>query len=274
MLGKLIKHEFQTTWRPFAICLVSLIATGLVGAFLAYIYPQNLDVPTFVSVLLGTLIGGYVLLLIAISVIAFALVVVRFYKTMFTAEGYLTFTLPVTPLQIITAKTLVSTIWILAINISTCISVGFVGLGLVIKDWDELMADLPMIMNAIRHGLEEMGAYTLGTAILFIITLLIGVIGQILTFYFAISIGQLWQQHKVLGSVLAYIVIHIIVNIITTVVSVGTSLSILAADVVNASSMEHYVSSTLWISLILNIIVCAIGYIGSIMITNKKLNLD
>ena len=48
------------------------------------------------------------------SILAFVLMIYRFYKNLMTDEGYLMFTLPVTTGQLIWSKMIVSAVWLLA----------------------------------------------------------------------------------------------------------------------------------------------------------------
>ena len=119
MLAKLIKHEFKATARIFLPILGTvLVMTG--AAALTVKLGGILVLPGgtgWGGPVLG-LASGLLCLLTFIAMMAMmtAAVVVtiqRFYKNLLGDEGYLMFTLPVTPAQHITAKLAVGTVWTL-----------------------------------------------------------------------------------------------------------------------------------------------------------------
>ena len=119
MLAKLIKHEFKATARIFLPILGTvLVLTG--AAALTVKLGGILVLPGgtgWGGPVLG-LASGLLCLLTFIAMMAMmtAAVVVtiqRFYKNLLGDEGYLMFTLPVTPAQHITAKLAVGTVWTL-----------------------------------------------------------------------------------------------------------------------------------------------------------------
>ena len=119
MLAKLIKHEFKATACIFLPILGTvLVLTG--AAALTVKLGGILVLPGgtgWGGPVLG-LASGLLCLLTFIAMMAMmtAAVVVtiqRFYKNLLGDEGYLMFTLPVTPAQHITAKLAVGTVWTL-----------------------------------------------------------------------------------------------------------------------------------------------------------------
>ena len=112
MLGKLIKHEFRATGRILLpVYLVMLLTAALVRGFQVLTEQtagEFMRVLAVLSVLLfsAAVFGG--------SILAFVLMIYRFYKNLMTDEGYLMFTLPVTTGQLIWSKMIVSAVWLLA----------------------------------------------------------------------------------------------------------------------------------------------------------------
>ena len=112
MLGKLIKHEFRATGRILLpVYLVMLLTAALVRGFQVLTEQtagEFMRALAVLSVLLfsAAVFGG--------SILAFVLMIYRFYKNLMTDEGYLMFTLPVTTGQLIWSKMIVSAVWLLA----------------------------------------------------------------------------------------------------------------------------------------------------------------
>ena len=147
MLAKLIKHEFKATARIFLPILGTvLVLTG--AAALTVKLGGILVLPGgtgWGGPVLG-LASGLLCLLTFIAMMAMmtAAVVVtiqRFYKNLLGDEGYLMFTLPVTPAQHITAKLAVGTVWTL-LSLALAVLAGCSALmgGTVQKDTEQAKA--------------------------------------------------------------------------------------------------------------------------------------
>jgi ABC-type transport system involved in multi-copper enzyme maturation permease subunit len=78
---------------------------------------------TFITIIGGILMAGYVLLIVGIFVITLIVILQRFYKNLVKEEGYLMFTLPVKPWELITSKLIASVIWTFVSTIVVMISV-------------------------------------------------------------------------------------------------------------------------------------------------------
>lgn len=107
MLSKLMYHEFKATRRVFFPAYGIMLALAVISSVFMILSSnlQRLAVP------LALLLLAYVLSLFAVGVLSFVYMIVRFYKNLLGDEGYLMFTLPATPAQLVWSKCLVSTIW-------------------------------------------------------------------------------------------------------------------------------------------------------------------
>ena len=114
MLVKLIKYEFKATWRKFlpiyGILIVFTIISKLTNGFKGASQPT--DVSGSISKLVSDLsIFLQVACIIGLIAVTLYVIVERFYKNFFGDEGYLTFTLPISPWKHLTAKLTVSVFW-------------------------------------------------------------------------------------------------------------------------------------------------------------------
>ena len=122
MLKKLFVHEWRSFWKvPAAMCLFAL-AYALIGALT---FQTDLWTSDYRLVRLVLVFGsiGYFILLIAPAIILSIYTALRFYRNLFTDEGYLMHTLPVKKWELITAKGLVAVIWNVITTITTLLSV-------------------------------------------------------------------------------------------------------------------------------------------------------
>jgi hypothetical protein len=103
MLRKLVKHDILSTYRDFAGLYMGMFAFAILAAL-----SINMDKE-------GYLIGISIFLLtglsIATAVVTFVSIIRLFGRRMFTSEGYLTLTLPVSNTQTVIAKLLTGAFW-------------------------------------------------------------------------------------------------------------------------------------------------------------------
>ena len=274
MLGKLIKHEFVATWKYFLLIDAITIVVGLFAGIIGYSVAGRMnDLPETVIILLVLCLTGYIFAMISVTILTTVYNVVHYYKSLYTSQGYLTFTLPTTTTKILSAKMLVAFIWQIVCCLCVTISVSFLVGSFVI--WGLQNGEIE-IWEAFTEAYNEfMNLFGLSGVFLasrYIFSLLMQIIMNLMMFFFAITIGQLWQKHKILASVVAYFVIRFVFGIVSFIVNLFSgSLSIL---LVNDTDPGRYFSHTTLVSLILSIVVTVGMYIASIMITDKKLNLD
>ena len=111
MLGRLIKYDLKYGAKLFIILHALLLLASILGRFF---FLEKLDFSAKPNVLitsLGLFISIFLLLFTAVSFGVMLMLGIRFYKNLFTDEGYLTWTLPATPAQQLWAKIISGTIW-------------------------------------------------------------------------------------------------------------------------------------------------------------------
>lgn len=219
MLRKLMKHELRATGRLMVPMLLVTLLTA-VGANLSIRWLLNMQ-GVLANVLGGLLLAASVLMPIAVWVMAFVLMIRRFYQNLLRDEGYLMMTLPVSVHKQILSKTLVSVIWfavaLAAVVLSMLIAVADVSL---VRSIGEGIRALIELLRENGLSLSEQ-AVTMITAIcLWMPALLIlGCVNMCLQFYAAMSIGHSFGAHKGLMSILAYIAIQMALGILSGVLT-------------------------------------------------------
>lgn len=115
MFAKLLKMEFRSTWNVLGILCMSLVGAGLLGG-VAIRYLVGASAPKeWLEVLCTLAITAAVLFFVVCGVAALIVQIVRFYRSRFTDEGYLTFTLPVTTHQVLLSSFLTSAVNLIAV---------------------------------------------------------------------------------------------------------------------------------------------------------------
>ena len=102
MLKKLYRHEFHALFRSLWPLYAGLLVLALLSRLMDMSFFDRRQL--VVQILYNSFMSLYVLGIIAMLIISFAVVIVRFYRHLLTGEGYLSFTLPFTAGQHITCK--------------------------------------------------------------------------------------------------------------------------------------------------------------------------
>lgn len=155
---------------------------------------------------------GFVLFIFAIMIATFVYLAARMQKSLFSDEGYLTHTLPVSPGKLLFSKILVFCTWsvldILCVTLSILILVTY-------KD------TLSWMVNDLKSLLDVLSGFTgIEEQTLMILTILDALV-QFFAYYttllfFALCLGSLFKTHKVLGAIVSFFGINIGLSVIRT----------------------------------------------------------
>lgn len=262
MLGKLLKHEFRATSRFFLpLFIAALIMTPITRLI------TSLDIfEGYLKLIPGMFTGLYVLVLLAIAVISFVIIIIRFYRNMVTDEGYLMHTLPVKPSQHIWSKTIVACFWTVASIAMILLSIF---LFFVTPDRLRQFSNFyNEVMDVVKAEIST-GMFNL-LVFEFIIILILGVIGNVFYIYASIAIGQVISRHRIIGAFAAAIILNIITQVISTILMVPVML----ATGLNADNPKIVANAYFPISIVFSIIITIAYYIIINHVMTKKLNLE
>ncbi|MCH5338010.1 MAG: hypothetical protein J1E03_04450 [Acetatifactor sp.] len=286
MLGKLIKYEWKSIYKVGCILLFALgLATLTVClSSMAPMWQEIRNDTDYYFVNLGSTIMNmasvfsfflYVLLMAGAVYAIFIYLVVRFYKSMYTDEGYLLHTLPVTKGQILVSKILVSTVWAFLIYIGMMISLLFIVSVISGESVFEIMKVLANIFVGLRDLLSVfMGSYSItGTVVACILYLILGIPMAVITMFGAVSLGQLSSKYRVLMAILWYVGIMIARGLLGFIIQVISYTALIFATG-EEYIMSSYMNISLYSSLIINLLLAVGCYLASYHITSKKLNME
>ena len=214
MVKKLFKHEFLAHIRVMGVVYIILLTMAVAGRVIQFFEADTIPYK-IISVFSGVTYGISVFAAFAFT---FVMGIVRFYKNLFTGEGYLSFTLPVTPAQHILVKAVTTVameaVTVLVVLLSGCII--FAGEVLV-----EIWKAAAYIFEKVY---EFIGFQSVLISAEFVILFLLACFSGILLYYVFISIGQLFKKNRILAAVGAYFVYYIITQILTTILIVIISI--------------------------------------------------
>ncbi|MCI8499906.1 MAG: hypothetical protein HFE28_04780 [Clostridia bacterium] len=209
MVGKLMKHELRALFRVIlAVGLSALVLSG-VAALFVWLNPQG-----YLGILL------FFLSIMMSSVLLFVGIIFsirQFYASLFTGEGYMTFSLPVTPMQLLWSKLISALLASLFCSVIAILSwlMLFGSLSpTIIQELGVLFGDLfDVILRAIASDPL--------LVVEFALLILVSIPSTTLCIYSVISIGQLFTNHRkaitlVMGIALIYVVLPMLSNFCLT----------------------------------------------------------
>lgn len=221
MLGKLIKHEWKAVWKVPALLLGILMIIAAVAGL-------TFVLPIWDSDWIGLPMSGIMLIMmfyVAMIGASLGIVIylaVRYFKNMFTDEGYLTHTLPVTSRQLLISKVIIMSVWELLSSIGVLFSLVVFG-GVAVFSLASKEGDFALL---VIEAMKELGnlwdmPFFKDFQIFGVITVfmaLVSCFSEAMIIIASITMGQMIRKHRVLGSVGAYFAINAVIQGIFTVI--------------------------------------------------------
>lgn len=272
MLGKLFKHEFKETAKlliPLNLVLVALTAIGAILLGTSVLQNESFELLAISSMLI------YILSIFALFIITTVYLTIRYYKTMYSNEGYLTHTLPVSSTAVVNTKVLVAAFWSLIAMCITICSVFVLVRVTAGSDWNTAMQEIQSVFPEIfGFGFGELMAYTIASCI-------ISCFSSVLMIFASLAIGQLFQQHRIIAAIVTYIIFYVLQQIIGTVtmviLGIGSADTLLEAEnaaITGTANLASFYRGTFWSGMIESILFAIAFYVVCHYITKKKLNLE
>jgi len=271
MVKKLFKHEFIYYFRTFALFLPIVLVIGIMARVFRFF--ENFD-SVLVDIVIFSSASMLVVACFALLMLSVVVAVVRFYKNMYSAEGYLTFTLPVNNAQHIFVK-LLTAICCQAICLLTVILAAIIAIsGEPLKDF------LLMLTAGISEFYEDIGAVSFIAFVFDIIVIaLLSVAGNMLLYYACITVGQTAKKNRILMAVGAYFIYYVATQVISTViVMIFTVLGMSGVFDGIVMWLDDHMILTMHLSMGISIVIYAAMAVAFWFVTQsimtKKLNLE
>ncbi len=292
MLRKLCKYEFRSISRTLIPIYIAVIAVSIIAAIsiamnidyaninyngdsVQWAIEMNLQykLQQMFTVVMSL---AYFAVMVALFVLTVVVILQRFYKGLLCDEGYLMFTLPVKPWQLITSKGITAFVMSILSGIVSCISIFIMLLGST-KYPLQMLAEFfsfrnwSIIFTQLNNAVPMWGLYVLE----FIILVIVSSLAALYQIYASMAIGHLAKKNRILMSVVAYIAISMILSFIGGFL--GVSGIFLMEKVTYASAMElgeMFLQSLIIFSIIASIIQLAAFFVITERILSKKLNLE
>lgn len=213
MVRKLFKHELKAYLRVLLIVWAGMLGVALLARGVQF-FEQDSTVYDIVN---GSSILAYVVGLLACMAFPFILAIVRFYRNLFTGEGYLTFTLPVTSFGHIWVKLAAGVVMqaatVLVMLLSAIIILSGDVLAEVFKAGDYLLTriytDIPELKIQLPLYFAE-----------FLLLTVVSFAAELLLYYTCICVGQLTRKNRILTAVGVYFGYYFTCQILQTILTV------------------------------------------------------
>lgn len=265
MVRKLFKHEFASYWRVLLPAWIALMGVAVFGRLVQFLESES----TVYSIVSGSSILFYVIAIVVALAFPFVYAIIRFYRNLFSGEGYLTFTLPVTPAQHIWVKVLTA----VALQLASLVIV--------------LLSAMVMTAGELLVELWKAAFYLLGRAHLYLgqhltwflielaLWLPLSLIASSLFYDTCITIGQLFRKNRVLAAVGVYFAFYVVEQIIGT-------FAVLIAAFINWDSLLTFVNENIylcahlgaWLLIFFTVGIGMALYVVTHSIIRKRLNLE
>lgn len=269
MVKKLLKHEFMALSRMLVPMYIILIGLSLVTRIIAIFENDSV----IYNIILGSSIAILVIGLFVGLVYTLVSCVIRFYKNLFTKEGYLTLTLPISTEAHILTKLFTSAVAYIA-------SLGVIFIAFCVATSGELLVEcFKAVGYILNFAFESLGADFGFYIAEFIVLMLVSVFTSILLFYACMCIGQLAKRSRVLLALGVYFGYYYLTQIVVTVGIVLMTVfedTKLFADIINWIELHptNFVHIALLGALVFELVLGGVYYLITRTIMKKKLNLE
>ncbi|MBP5263081.1 MAG: hypothetical protein J6Z33_01755 [Lachnospiraceae bacterium] len=288
MLKKLFKHEFKTISKMGGLlvavsgCLTLLAAAYLVSPLFSVFLNQSNEMSvgmTVMGVLLGVLgILSYVAMLVGVSFGFTIFLGVRFFRSMYSDEGYLTNTLPVKPMDLLIVKVVTAAVWMLIMNL---ILYGFMILLILIGTSRSLDMNFFDMLKSIRQLFGTLVDYFFAdfrgdlkvSALLILLMVFVGPFAEIAIMFGSLTIGQLSWKNKGLTGIWVYLGMRMAMGMVGGFASIAFNI-IAARRIMEGSASLFLANGRYLVSLLISIAFGVALFFISSHIVKNRLNLE
>ena len=269
MVKKLLKHEFiaykRTLLPMYAVLLGIAILTRIVFFF-------ESDNAIFAILGFSSVLALCIACLVCFFM-TYVIIVTRFYKNLFTNEGYLSFTLPVTTSQHILVKLLVGILSLIAALLSVFIAFCIATSGEPLVEIFKAVGYIVVKVNELLEG--HFVWYLIEIAIATLAAQIYG----ILLFYGCIAIGQLTKKNSAIAAVGVYFAYYFATQMVSTFLMIAYSIfqsTDMFENVARFIENNPYetVHIAFLVAIVMNTLISTVFYFITRYIIKNKLNLE
>lgn len=281
MFAKLLKYEWKATAGLLGILSAAAVGAGIAcGLILRMImgFQNSGELSDAASgLMMAPMMIVLVFLVLGLAAYAFATELIllhRFYKSRFTDEGYLTFTLPVSSHQNFLSALVNILIWsflssaVLVFCALVILSIGLSGDGMTVTV-NQLISSIGEMFDIASGELQAMEGYAAYQALSAVLGFVSWFSGPVVMMS-CITLGAvLAKKHKIITAVGLYYGLSMATSVITTAAEYTTILDSYAAETAYGPGTLMVVG----IQILLQVVLAVGGCLLSVYLMDKKLNL-
>ena len=289
MFRKLCKYEFKSIVRTLMPIYLAVIAVAALNAFMSF-GPLSQNVlagfgawSSLYSIVQAASMFAYFGVMVALSVLTLIIIIQRFYKGLLSDEGYLMFTLPVKPWQLIAAKGTAAFVMALASGLAAILSImilicGGMGPGAFFSTFFS-PSNWTSFFSLLSQHVPLWPLY----AIVTLVMLIVSGLAKLYHIYLCIALGHLAKKSKnrIPMAVIAYLVTSTALNMLFGFgMMVGGKIPYFQqlASRINALPPAQWGNAVLTLVLfgllVLGALQLALFFFGTERILSKRLNLE
>ena len=261
MLGKLLKYDFKSMFRVFVPLWLALLAVSVINHFTTRMTPNDNALGGLPQVVFMIL---YVGMIIAVMVVSIALIIMRFYHGLLKDEGYLMFTLPVKPWQLVSSKCIAATV------------VAILSLAAAVLSVLLIAADasfVPDLFRDLRQVLPHITGEMVLALVLVVVLIIAAVMAEITHVYASLALGHLANRHRIAWAVLVYIVINAVLSALMVVFANLADRYHWRIDLPQGDQVA-VLNCVLGILILVCVVQIAVFFVATERILSKRLNLE
>lgn len=278
MLKKLMKYEFRDTAKLMFVTYAALALATLMGALALHQLDRAERPDTQTGQIFNLLwiacLTIYIFAIVGIYAGNFIYLCYRYFKSTYSTQGYLTHTLPVSPVSVFNSKLFTAFLWmiissvLMTLSVLIMLSLGtgenvFLLIGRI--DWEDFWGS----------GFAKMGISPVYFLTAMFLDLFIGLMHFILFVYASLAIGQLFNTNRIGFSILAGFVLYLLNQFLSTIllfaIGYGDFFSLIGTSY---SEAGKHLTASINFSLLYLIATTVLLYALCIFINKRKLNLE
>jgi hypothetical protein len=270
MVGKLYKYEILYYLQSLLPIQLLIPVMALLNRIIQ-IFETDTD---GYDLIFGSSVSIFIIAILVCYVMNFVSAITRFYKNLFTAEGYLTMTLPVSETQHIFVKLTTAILFFGLTILNTLISVS------IITSGEFLLELFKAIGYTVKLVCEQVGTVNMVFYIIeFILLVICSVASSLLLYYGCITIGQLAKKNRVAAAFGVYFIQYFITQVIATALTVSIrTMPKFYENIVEFFAVNLDVQGIIHVvfgaSIVVSVALGAVYFLVSKYIMKNKLNLE
>lgn len=266
MFLKVFKYDFKAIFFKFIPMLIILPVLAVLVRLFNLVSFQNV----FLSLIMGLVNGVFVLGCIVAIIYNIVICIMRYVKSLFRDQGYLTHTLPLNKHQLLLSQILADVLMSLItfLLIFLCLNIAYFS--------PFIIPDLIEMFNQIYETIiseEEVAKNLPITLVLTFFTCIASSLMGLFVIYLGVAIGHAFAKNKGILSVVFCIGLNYAINFVFGFMNIIFAMSYDPA-VVDISTSFYIINMFLSVTLIESIVICIGGYFAVIYIMKHKLNLE